>query len=246
MKKIIRCPYIIKITEERIPLQCLLSRYEEKLNLYIPEDISLDNIFNCFNKYESCEKYQNKQKKDKNVLKNIMKKNGLETMLDFLEKDSEERLTWDEYFMSIAETVALRGTCDRGKTGVVIAKDKRILSTGYVGAPTKLKHCDEVGHLMKKKIHEDGRISHHCERTTHAEINAIALAAKNGISIEGSTIYCKLEPCFTCAKAIINSGIKRVVCKRRYHDGFDTRRIFKEAKVMLNVVIDEIEKYKNQ
>lgn len=246
MKKITKCPYLIRIAEERIPLQCLVDKYDEKLNLYVPKDVSVDQVFDCFNKFGSCEKYQNKQKEDEKVLKNRMKKNGLETMLEFLEKDSEERLTWDEYFMSIAETVALRGTCDRGKTGAVIAKDKRILSTGYVGAPTNLKHCDEVGHLIKRKIHEDERISYHCERTTHAEINAIALAAKNGTSIEGSTIYCKLEPCFTCAKAIINSGIKRVVTKRRYHDGYDTRRIFKQANIELKVIFDEIEKYSNQ
>lgn len=157
-----------------------------------------------------------------------------------------KRPSWDEYFMNIAEAVGKRGTCDRGRTGVVIVKDKMILTTGYVGSPSGLPHCDEVGHMMKQKIHENGKISQHCERTSHAEINAISLAAKHGISIKGATLYCLLEPCFTCAKMIINSGIKRVVCKKRYHAGEDTRKIFAQAGIKLNVIHDVIEKYDNQ
>ncbi|MEA3379142.1 MAG: cytidine/deoxycytidylate deaminase family protein [Nanoarchaeota archaeon] len=156
------------------------------------------------------------------------------------------RPTWDQYFMEIAEAVAKRGTCDRGRTGVVIVKNKMILTTGYVGAPKGLPHCDDVGHLIKKMIHEDGRISQHCERTSHAEINAIALAAKHGISIDGATLYCLLEPCFTCAKMIVNAGIKRVVCKNRYHAGQETRKLFAEAGIKLNVLNNNVMKYNNQ
>lgn len=157
-----------------------------------------------------------------------------------------KRPSWDEYFMQIVEAVAARGTCDRGRTGAIIVKDKRIISTGYVGSPPGIMHCDEIGHLMKKKVHEDGRESMHCERTTHAEVNAIALAAKHGISVDGSTLYCKLEPCFTCAKIMITAGIKRVICQKRYHAGQDTRKLFEDAGIQLEVLNDEIEKYENQ
>ncbi|MEK6900897.1 MAG: deaminase, partial [Nanoarchaeota archaeon] len=117
--------------------------------------------------------------------------------------------------MGIVDAVSKRATCDRGRTAVVIVRDKRILATGYVGAPMGLPHCDEVGHEMKKLVHEDGRISQHCVRTSHGEVNAIALAARNGVSIESGTLYCKLEPCYNCAKMVINAGIVRVVCQKR-------------------------------
>ena len=156
------------------------------------------------------------------------------------------RPSWDEYFMQIVDTVASRATCDRGKSGAVIVKDKQILSTGYVGAPRGLPHCDDVGHLMMKYIDEDGKESMHCVRTTHAEQNAIVQAAKHGIAINGATIYCTMEPCLTCAKMIINAGIKRVVCKKRYHAGRLTREFFKQAGVKLDVLQDEVMKYDNQ
>ena len=80
------------------------------------------------------------------------------------------RPTWDEYFMEVARTIAKRATCDRGRSGCVIAKDNQILVTGYVGSPAGLPHCDEVGHLMKKMIHDDGSITQHCVRTVHEKI----------------------------------------------------------------------------
>ena len=156
------------------------------------------------------------------------------------------RPSWDEYFMEIVDTVAKRATCDRGKSGAVIVKDKQILSTGYVGAPKGLPHCDDVGHLMMKYIDEDGKESMHCVRTTHAEQNAIVQAAKHGIAINGATIYCTMEPCLTCAKMIINAGIKRVVAKKRYHAAQMTRDFFKQAGVKLEVLQDEVMKYKDQ
>src|SRR5665647_360915 len=112
-----------------------------------------------------------------------------------MEKEQTQRPTWDEYFMEIAHTISQRATCDRGRSGCVIARDKQILVTGYVGAPTGLAHCDEVGHQMKKMVHEDGSITQHCVRTVHAEQNAITQAAKQGIAIAGSTLYCKMTPC---------------------------------------------------
>ena len=157
-----------------------------------------------------------------------------------------KRPNWDEYFMEIARVVGSRGTCDRGRAGAVIVKDKRIIATGYVGSPKGLPHCDEVGHLMSDVINTDGKISRHCIRTAHAEQNAIVQAALHGISTNGATIYIKFEPCLTCAKMIINAGIKRVVCEKKYHAAAQSREYLKQAAVELFVVKDEIEKYPGQ
>ena len=164
------------------------------------------------------------------------------------EKPQEEhkRPSWDEYFMELARHVGKRGTCDRGRSGCIIVKDKRILATGYVGSPKGLPHCDEVGHQMKKTVHENGEESNHCVRTAHSEMNAICNAARHGIAVEGSTIYTKFEPCSVCAKSIINSGVKRVVCDRMYHAAKDTREMFIQAGVELVVINKELEKYENQ
>ncbi|OQX54586.1 MAG: cell division protein DedD [Candidatus Omnitrophica bacterium 4484_213] len=156
------------------------------------------------------------------------------------------RPDWDEYFLGIVREVATRATCDRGKSGCVIVRDRRILATGYVGAPSGLPHCDEAGHMLRDVITPDGSVSKHCIRTIHAEQNAICQAAKFGISLNGSTLYCSMEPCFTCAKMIVNCGIKRVVCNKRYHAGADTRGLFKKAGVELKVLSEEIERYENQ
>jgi dCMP deaminase len=156
------------------------------------------------------------------------------------------RPSWDEYFIQVMNTVATRATCDRGRAGCVIVKDKRILVTGYVGAPSGLPHCDEVGHLFRKVIHEDGSITQHCVRTVHAEQNAIAQAARFGIPLDGSTLYVKMTPCRSCAMLIINSGIKRVVCEYRYHAGKESEDIFEQANIKLDFINDEILNYQNQ
>jgi dCMP deaminase len=175
---------------------------------------------------------------------------NLEEAKEKVEKLYEEierkisRPTWDEYFMEISKTVALRATCNRGKSGCVIAKNKQILVTGYVGAPKGLPHCDEAGHQMKKMIHEDGHISEHCTRTTHAEQNAICQSAKLGIPIDGATLYCKMTPCSTCAKMIINSGIKRIVCEKKYHAGAESEEMFKQAGIEIIHLNEEVEQYK--
>ncbi|MDD2786308.1 MAG: cytidine/deoxycytidylate deaminase family protein [Patescibacteria group bacterium] len=152
----------------------------------------------------------------------------------------------DEYFLEIAKTVGSRGTCDRGRIGVVLVKDKRILATGYVGSPIGTPHCDEVGHQMHKVTHEDGTVTQHCVRTSHAEINAICNAARYGVAIDGATLYGKFEPCYTCAKAMINAGIKRAVYERCYHAASESRELFKQAGVELVVLSDEVEQYANQ
>ena len=147
-----------------------------------------------------------------------------------------ERPSWDEYFMSVAKVVATRATCDRGRSGAVITRDKHILTTGYVGAPPGIAHCDEVGHEIHKVTNEDGTESNHCVRTTHAEQNAIVQAARIGIALEGATLYCKMTPCYVCAKLIITAGIVRVVAEKDYHASARTKEIFKEAGVELEVL----------
>ncbi len=161
-------------------------------------------------------------------------------------KEPHIRPSWDEYFVEISHAVARRATCDRGRTGCVIVRDKQILVTGYVGSPAGLEHCDEVGHMMKKMTHEDGSETNHCVRTTHAEQNAIVQAAKLGVSINGATIYTSMVPCRICAKMIINSGIKRIVCERGYHAGAESKEMFERVGMEVNYLSDEIRKYENQ
>jgi len=163
-----------------------------------------------------------------------------------MEEQHYIRPSWDQYFMEIANTVATRATCDRGRSGCVIARDKQILVTGYVGSPRGLQHCDEIGHLMKKVYHEDGRITQHCMRTVHAEQNAICQAARLGISLQGAIIYCRMTPCRTCAMLIINCGIERVVCERKYHDSQESETMFQQSGVKLDYVYDEMQEYTNQ
>src|SRR3989338_8819925 len=91
---------------------------------------------------------------------------------------THQRPSWDMYFLNIMQEVGRRGTCDRGRTGCVVVRNNHILVTGYVGSPSGIKHCDEVGHELKKTVHEDGAVTTHCVLTAHAEQNAICQAAK--------------------------------------------------------------------
>ena len=127
------------------------------------------------------------------------------------------RPSWDEYFMKIAETVSTRSTCLRRSVGAVLVKDRRILSTGYNGAPKGCAHCAETGCLRDILGIPSGERHEIC-RGSHAEINAIAQAAANGIATDGCWVYCTLAPCPFCAKALINAGCKRVVYKESYAD----------------------------
>ncbi|MBL6929803.1 MAG: cell division protein DedD, partial [Rhodospirillales bacterium] len=129
------------------------------------------------------------------------------------------------------------------RSGCVIVRDNRILTSGYVGSPPGLDHCDEVGHLMKKVIDDDGQTRDHCMRTIHAEQNAICQAARHGISLADATLYCKMEPCRVCAMMIISVGIKRVVALRRYHAAQETRDMFEHAGIGLDIVEDVVEAY---
>ena len=161
------------------------------------------------------------------------------------ETQTHNRPSWDEYFTHIMEVVGERGTCDRGKSGCVIARNKRIISTGYVGAPAGCKHCDELGHEMHTVKKEDGTESRHCIRTSHAEENAIVQAARSGVSTEGATLYCKMAPCYTCAKMIINAGIVRVVALKDYHASKRSKEIFTEAGIQFDLINEELEVYKD-
>ena len=156
-----------------------------------------------------------------------------------------KRPSWDEYFTSMVELVGTRSTCDRGKSGCVIVKDKRVLSTGYIGSPMGTKHCDEAGHEMHTVIQENGKESRHCIRTAHAEQNAIVNAARFGIALDGATLYCHMTPCYVCAKMIINCGIVRVVCEKHYHAAAETIAMFKKAQVKLEVLTNETQTYED-
>ena len=159
-------------------------------------------------------------------------------------KFKDIRPPWDRYFLEIMETVSKRGTCDRGHASCVFVKDKQILVTGYAGSPSGFPHCDEVGHQIKKTIHEDGTITEHCVRTVHAEQNAICQAAKRGVALDGSTVYVNMTPCRTCAMLLINTGIKRVVAEKKYHAGQESEIMFKKAKIKLEFISEETVKYK--
>ena len=157
-----------------------------------------------------------------------------------------KRPTWDEYFLDLAHAAAKRATCDRGRSGCVIVRDRQVLVTGYVGSPQGLPHCDDVGHLMKKVVHDDGTVTQHCMRTVHAEQNAICQAARRGIALEGGTLYCRMTPCRTCAMLIINCGIERVVCQNRYHAAAESEEMFRQAGVKLDYFSEEVVDYENQ
>ena len=154
-----------------------------------------------------------------------------------------ERPSWDEYFLDVMHALAKRATCARGRTACVIVKDNQIVVLGYVGTPPGLPHCDEVGHLMKKVVEEDGTIREHCMRTIHAEQNAICQAAKHGVSIAGGTLYCKLAPCRTCAMLLIACGIKRIVAEYKYHAGGEAEEMLKQAGIEIQYIHDETLKY---
>lgn len=129
------------------------------------------------------------------------------------------RPSWDEYFMEITRLVAQRSTCLRRKVGAIIVKQKRIITTGYNGAPAGLAHCEEVGCIREKLHIPSGQRQELC-RGIHAEQNAIIQAAIMGVSIQGGTLYCTDQPCTLCAKMLINSGIKRIVYKGDYPDDY--------------------------
>ncbi len=145
------------------------------------------------------------------------------------------RPSWDEYFMEITKLVATRSTCLRRQVGAVLVKDKKILTTGYNGAPSQLPHCLDVGCLREQLGIPPGERHELC-RGLHAEQNAIIQAAYHGVSIKGATLYCTNHPCIICAKMIINAGIERVVYLDGYPDPL-AEEMLKESRV-------KVEKFK--
>lgn len=123
--------------------------------------------------------------------------------------NSQSRPGWDEYFMDIARTVATRATCPRASVGAVLTRDRRILTTGYNGAPRGVAHCTDAGCMI---------VDGHCLRATHAEANAIVQGALHGVSLEGATAYCTHQPCAGCSKLLISAGVVRIVYADAYPD----------------------------
>lgn len=147
------------------------------------------------------------------------------------QKQIKERLSWDEYFLKIAGMVSSRSTCDRRNVGAVIVKNKVVLSTGYNGAPRGLPHCDDAGHEI---------VDGHCVRTVHGEANAIAQAARNGISIEGACLYLTHSPCYDCFKMIVNTGISEIKYSSFYMSRYEASKtvltLAKKAGVKLQKI----------
>jgi dCMP deaminase len=146
----------------------------------------------------------------------------------------ESRPSWGTYFMNITNLVAERSTCIRRAVGAVLVKEKRILSTGYNGAPTGLKHCLEVGCLREQLGVESGKMHELC-RGIHAEQNAIIQAAYHGVSVNGAVIYCTNQPCSICARMIINAGIKKIYYQSGYADSL-AKELLGEARIEIRQI----------
>lgn len=147
--------------------------------------------------------------------------------------DAPPRPSWDEYFIALVDATARRATCSRGRSGAVFTRDNDVLATGYVGAPPGEDHCDDVGHHWD----ETGK---HCVRTVHAEQNAILRAARNGVSLRDSTLYCTMEPCVRCAASVVSLGVTRVVAKHAYHASGSSRVMLANADVDLITQSEEL------
>jgi dCMP deaminase len=142
-----------------------------------------------------------------------------------------ERPDNDTYFMRMAELVATRSTCLRRNVGAVVVKEKRVLTTGYNGAPKGLRHCGEVG-CVRMQNHVESGTRHELCRGVHAEQNAVIQAAYFGVSIKDSTIYTTNFPCVMCAKILVNAGIREIVYKDDYIDEL-SRRVLDESGVVV-------------
>ncbi len=142
---------------------------------------------------------------------------------------SMKRPSWEEYFMDIARLVAKRASCLRRHVGAVLVKDKNILATGYNGVPSGISHCSDTGCLREKLKVPSGERHELC-RGLHAEQNAIIQAAKHGINIDGSTLYCTTAPCIICSKMLINAGLTRIVYMEGYPDQLATEML-READI---------------
>ena len=141
---------------------------------------------------------------------------------------------WDEYFLEIADIVAKRSTCSRRQVGALIVRDKRILTTGYNGPPSGLRHCEEVGCLREQLGIASGERHELC-RGLHAEQNAIIQASLHGVQVKGSILYCTHQPCIICTKMIINAGIKEIVFIQGYPDDL-SQEFINEAQIKIRKI----------
>jgi len=138
-------------------------------------------------------------------------------MNDLNHTNEPTRPSWDEYFMDIAHMCARRTTCRRRQIGAVLVKGTRLLATGYNGVPTGIEHCLDRGCLREQLGIPSGQ-QHELCRGLHAEQNALIQAARNGISIDGASVYCTAQPCVLCAKMLINAGITEIIYDLEYPD----------------------------
>lgn len=144
---------------------------------------------------------------------------------------ADTRPSWDEYFMDITRRVATRSTCLRRAVGVILVHDKRIIASGYNGGPSGLAHCLDIGCLREKLGIPSGQ-QHELCRGIHAEQNAIIQAARYGVSIEGSVLYCTTQPCTQCTKMLINAGITEIVYAEGYPDDL-ARELLEESGIIV-------------
>jgi len=146
-----------------------------------------------------------------------------------------ERPGWDQYFMQIATVVASRSTCERRKVGALLVLEKRILTTGYNGAPAGLSHCGEVG-CLRTQLEVPSGERHELCRGLHAEQNAIIQAALYGVAIKGSVLYCTHYPCAVCAKMLVNAGVRSLVLAENYPDAL-AKKILIESGITVNFIV---------
>lgn len=146
-------------------------------------------------------------------------------------KNPAQRPSWDEYFMAITDLVAQRATCLRRQVGAVLVRERRIVATGYNGAPSNIRHCLEVGCLRQQQGVPSGERHELC-RGLHAEQNAIIQAALHGVSLQGSVLYCTNMPCSICSKMLINAAVTRIYYRDGYPDAM-AAAMLAEAEVPL-------------
>jgi len=155
-----------------------------------------------------------------------------------------ERITREEYYFRVVEAVASRATCDRGRSGAILVKDQRIIAAGYVGSPSGTLHCDEADHeLVKRWDQESTLFTNHCERTIHAEMNALIQCARYGPPCDGAAMYSTMFPCYTCAKSLVNAGIREVYALFDYQKSERSKQLFDEVGIKWVIKNEKVMQY---
>lgn len=149
-----------------------------------------------------------------------------------------ERPSWDEYFLEMARVVGRRSTCLRRQVGALLVREKRILATGYNGAPAGLQHCVEIGCLRAERKVPSGERQELC-RGLHAEQNAIIQGALHGVSVQGADLYCTTQPCVACAKMLINAGVRRIVYEGDYPDALSLEMLEQAGVVLARISVSD-------